>query len=341
MSLRGQVLAGLSLATACSGIPRQPEPGIASGVGYTQITLVDSARSLRPIQISLWYPSRDDGGSRPMTLAEYSRAITVEGTSVAVTPDVAAAGARELEGYLASLGATREGAHDALGMTLSAREDSPRPRSPLPTVVFGLGKDESAVMHADLAELVAASGFVVVTVPTVGTRSRATSWAVEDVSTHAADLDFALRTAARGGWSDTTRLAAIGYSYGSGAAVLFAQRHRGVRGLVLLDGSITFRDRLPTFREALSGVKVTAPVLYIGARNDARVDLSLLREIAPHAAVSISDSTGHLDFTTLAIVATRPGFEGFMRLGDELLPSGVAYRRVTRSVLAFIERHLR
>jgi hypothetical protein len=32
---------------------------------------------------------------------------------------------------------------------------------------------------------------------------------------------------------------------------------------------------------------------------------------------------GHLDFSTLAFVAARPGFEGFTRLGDDLLPPGV------------------
>ncbi len=271
-----------------------------------------------------------------MTLADYSRAITVEGTSTVVTPEVAAAGARELENYLVSLGATRKGAGEALGMSLSAREGVTRPQSPLPTVVFALGKDESPVMHADLAERIAARGFVVVTVPTVGTRRRATSWAPEDVLTHAADLDFALRSVARSRWSDTTRLAAIGYSYGAGAAVLVAQQHLGIRAVVILDGSIAFRDRLPTFSEALAGARITTPLLYLGARNDSRVDLSLLREIAPHAAITLSDSTGHLDFTTLTLAATRPGFESFMRLGDDLLPPGVVYRRVADSVLAFL-----
>ena len=274
-----------------------------------------------------------------MTLADYAMSITVEGTATPVTPEIAAAGAHEMVDYLMSLGATQTGAESALGVSFSARDKAPLPRSPLPLVVYALGKDESPVLHADLAERIAARGFVVVTTPTVGTRRRATSWDPEDVFTHAADLDFALRTSAARGWGDTTRMTLIGYSYGSGAAALLGERHSGTRAIVFLDGSIAFRDRLPTFRAALSGKRVSAAVLYLGARNDVRQDQSLLRSVAPQAIVALSDSTGHLDFTTLALIATRPGFTGFMRLGDNLLPAGVVYERVVRSVLEFIARN--
>lgn len=317
------------------------EPNTAPCVGYTLVEVADTARNMRPIHLSIWYPSTAGDSSRRMSLADYSHAIAVEGTATRVTPELAAAGVRELEDYLVSLGATRSGAHAATRMRLRAHAGAPRPGSPLPTVVIALGKDESPVMHADLAERIAARGHVVITVPTVGTARRATSWAAEDVLTHAADLEFALRRAVRDGWSDSTRMAVVGYSYGSGAAALLAQRHGGVRAMVLLDGSIAFRDRLPTFQEALAHVRISIPVLHLAARDDARLDLSLLRKVTEQPTVAISDSTGHLDFTTLALVATRPGFEGFMRLGDDLLPPGVVYERVVMRVIEFIEHWLK
>ena len=332
------VPAALWFFVACTPAPA-PSTDSGSDVGFTSFTVLDSTRNLRPVQVSMWYPSSQDG-SKKLTLADYSRAITVEGTAAAVTPDVAAAGARELRDYLVSLGSTPDGAGNALGMKLTAHEDARGPRSRLPVIVFALGKDESPVLHADLAETIAARGFLVVTAPTVGTRRRTTTWEAEDVFTHSADLNLALRTSAERGWGDTTRLAFLGYSYGSGAAVLLAEEHSATRGMVILDGSIAFRDRLSTFREALGRKRLTVPVLYLGARNDARQDQSLLKTIAPHAVVTLSDSTGHLDFTTLALVATQPGFEGFMRLGDDLLPAGVVYARVKEAVLEFMTKNV-
>jgi dienelactone hydrolase len=317
------------------------EPSTLGGVGHMLLEVVDSARGMRPIHVSVWYPSRNLDLTPRMSLADYARTIAVEGTATPVTPELAAAGVRELEDYLVSLGATREGAQAASRTRLRAHSAAPRPTSPLPTVLFALGKDESAVLHADLAERIAARGYVVITVPTVGAAQRSTSWAAQDVRTHAADLEHALRRVVRDGWTDTTRMAVVGYSYGSGAAALLAQRYRNLRGMVLLDGSIAFRDRLPTFREALADVRIGIPVLHIAARDDARLDLSLLREIARQPKVVVSDSTGHLDFTTLALVATAPGFEGFMRLGDDLLPPGVMYERISLRVVEALERWLK
>lgn len=317
------------------------EPSTPEGVGHMLLEVVDSARGMRPIHLSVWYPSRAVDSAPGMSLADYARTIAVEGTATPLTPELAAAGVREFEDYLVSLGATREGAQAASRTRLRAQNAAPRPMSPLPTVVIALGKDESAVLHADLAERIAARGYVVITVPTVGAAQRATSWAAQDVRTHAADLELALRRAVRDGWSDTTRMAVIGYSYGSGAAALLAQRHRNLRGMVLLDGSIAFRDRLSTFREALADVRISTPVLLIAARDDARLDLSLLREITRQPTVVISDSTGHLDFTTLALVATAPGFEAFMRLGNDLLPPGVMYERIALRVVEALDDWLK
>jgi len=67
------------------------EHGVPS-VGYALVEIVDSTRGMRPIHISVWYPSTDSDSANGMSLADYSRTIAVEGTANRVTPRLAAAG---------------------------------------------------------------------------------------------------------------------------------------------------------------------------------------------------------------------------------------------------------
>src|SRR5207247_1200270 len=99
---------------------------------------------------------------------------------------------------------------------------------------------ESPITFAALAEYLAGRGFVVVTVPLVGTNSALVRIDAQDLETQVRDLEFAVARARQLPFVNPVRLGVVGFDMGGMAGVILAMRHPGVGAFASLDSGIVY-----------------------------------------------------------------------------------------------------
>lgn len=339
--------------------PAQTPPllaGMATGphdVGFSVVRTADPSRPFgpaaapvpRPIQISLWYPTAPGHDARRMLFRHYAGHVATEGKPRPLTDEAAREGIGEYVAYHESIGAPPEALAALMETPMLAAYDAPVAAGRHPVVLFAVGKDESPVQHAVLAEYLASHGYLVASVPTMGARTREMTFDQPSVEAHARDLAFLLAYLRRHPSADAGRTGALGYSFGAGAALILAMRDPGVRAVASLDGSVGFRDRTALFEASplFRPGRMRAPFLHLNARGLERNDPRLIDALvcAPRTVASL-DGAEHLDFGSLgAIAGAFPDFRGpdwrFPRAPDPARTHATA----ARYVLAFFDAHLR
>lgn len=298
----------------------------------------------RPIQVYLWYPATpeagDPGEKRPLTLGDLVAWLGVEGSDDELDGDRAAAGRREFIDHFISVGADPDAAERLLAIEVLSRADAAAPPGRFPVVLLAAGHDGSPILHAAQAEHLASHGYVVLGAPGLGTEQRAMAFTPADVEAQVRDLAVVREYAREIPFAEAARPAIVGFSFGSGSALLLAARDTTIRAVVSLDGSIGFRDRLAMYRSAgYAGASVDVPILHLYARNDERVDLSALREARRPPLVATIDGAGHMDFTTVALFAAREPSFSTARLGGGAVDPQSVHALVLGATLSFLRGH--
>jgi pimeloyl-ACP methyl ester carboxylesterase len=202
----------------------------------------DSVRTgelARPIRISMWYPvpKQRVAGKRSMREAGYffRRAPTpyfarldslIERADVIPMRDFVFGKSDSLFQKFVSLpSAAYEGAKAATGR--------------FPLVMYSAGYNDRSHDNSVLAEYLASHGYVVATVPQVGTRSTRLTLRINpvDLETQARDLEFAMGKIQELAFVERDKLAVIGYSMGGIVALQIAARNPNVDAVVGLDAS--------------------------------------------------------------------------------------------------------
>ena len=327
-----------------TGIPGQLE------VGYRVIRSEDATRSFgsqpaRPMQISLWYPARAATGAA-LQFGDYMAEITTEGKPSTFRDDAAAEeGMREFSAFYSSIGVSRPTLDSIYRLHVQARRDAVALSSDSPVIIFAVGINESPAQHTALAEFLAAHGYLVAAIPTMGAQRRELAFSVEGVQTQVSDLDYVLRYVQEHKLSTFKNVGVIGYSFGSGAAVLLAASRPEVTAVVSLDGSIGFADRLPGY-EAVPGFNPAAlctPVLHVNVSASTRNQLRAVTNSACGDRYIATFTDGnHLDFSTVGLFAGRfPSFRtADWAFEHSKLPAQV-FEAAARLLLAFFDAHVR
>jgi hypothetical protein len=265
----------------------------------------DPLETARPMQISVWYPAGPAGeGSEPMRFGEY---VDLEGQ--AFGPDrsspASIADAREslrrgpLNPFFPD-GVSDADLRSVLETPTAAYRDAPAAEGRFPIVVHA---GFSLIGQSVLLEYLASHGYVVVSVPLLGT---APAWYHRGEGTPRAyqagadDIGFLLAEASGLEFADPERTAVIGMFSANG--LLFQMQHMRLDALAVLDGSYpdALRD-VPGF----DPTAVRIPILDMpraGSRPD-RAMLDSLR-FADRWSVAFED-VGHGDFYQFERIA-RP-----------------------------------
>jgi hypothetical protein len=288
----------------------------------------DSLETARPMQISIWYPATASANARRMEFGEY---VVLEGEALGLertTPErrteaVESLRRGPLNPYFPN-GVSDEELRRVLATRTASIWEAEPARGAFPLLIH-LG---STVGQTVLLEYLASHGYVVASIPVLGT---APAWYQRGEGTpeahqaSAADVGFVLATVAALPYADGSRAAVIGMLTAGG--LLFQMQHQRLRAMAMLDGSYPESLRsAPGFD--LRAIRI--PLLDIprsGARPD-RVMLDSMR-YADRYLVRF-DSVTHGDFYQFRRIA-HP------RQASE----HVSYRLVARYTRAFLDHELK
>ncbi len=193
----------------------------------------------RPVRMNVWYPA--GSGGTAMLFRDYIGSARTPGLAaeekIISTDDLGGAG-RGLHGLFRSSAVLEE----FMGTRMTAfRDATPSARGSYPVIVYSLGQGNYTQENIPLCEYLASHGFIVVSVPTLGTSLRRTTMFVHDQPSYenqVRDMAFAFAEVVRRfPTADRQRVASVGMSMGGVYALLFAMQNAAVRTVVGLDPS--------------------------------------------------------------------------------------------------------
>jgi dienelactone hydrolase len=305
---------------------------------------IAEGESARPIRVSIWYPARPARAARPMPYRAYlmltapnryfSRLnATIERADVTPLRDVIFRGSDSLFQKL-------------LALPTAAFANAPAAAGRFPVIGYSEGYNNRSHDNSVLAEYLASHGFIVVTVPQLGTAATRLTLRINpvDLETQTRDLEFAIGELLAGSNAAPRKLGVMGYSMGGVVALLLAARNPNVDAIVGLDPSI----RAPRFVELVTHApqfeprNIRAPLLSLQSGNAS--EASAQDTTVVHALrfadryVAQVGNAAHGDFSDFAVYADLFGLDVQGRTAGEARQSHAA---VSKAVLAFFQSALR
>ena len=289
----------------------------------------DTLETARPIQISVWYPATPSTDAQRMPFGDY---IALKASALGLeraTPERRTEAVESLrQGPLSPFfpdGVSDEDLRRVLGTQTAAIRDAEPEAGPFPLVIHaGFGLMGQSV----LLEYLASHGYVVATVPLLGTSP---AWYHRGEGTAAAyqagadDIGFVYGYARQWPFADVTRAAVIGMFSADG--LLFQMQHMQLDALAVLDGSYPAAlQEVPGFD--LDAVRI--PILDM-PRSDFRASRSMLDSLRYAERYLVRfDSVTHGDFYQFQRIAH-----------PERAAEHVSYHIIARYTRAFLDAVLK
>lgn len=234
------------------------------GVGVRVIEHFDFSRTFSSKNDPLGRPNRKERARPLQTLVWYPTQAPSE--IVMRVRDYLALWASETDFECAALPYEAEQWSQALAPALDdklwAVRDAPDAAGPFPLVIYAPSFSSRAWENADLCEYLASYGYVVLAVPSLGTRTRAMTMDIAGLRAQAQDISFLIGFARSLPQVDLERLAVVGFSWGGLANIFAADVDDRIGALVALDGSLRY---WPSLVQA-AGIKagsISVPLLSI------------------------------------------------------------------------------
>jgi len=328
------------------------EPG-AYPVGFRLFAEQDRSRSVaankgtatypRPIRVYVWYPAMAAG--KPMPFGRY--AVLADDD---VWPAEISGRARDV--LMFSRGPLARSLEPSafkvlLTRPMRAAENAKPAAGRFPLIAIGQGLYyESPIVFAALAEFLAGRGFVVVSVPLVGTASPLVRIDAQDLETQVRDVEFAIARARQLPFVSGDRLGVLGFDMGGMAGLLLTMRNRDVDAFASLDSGIFYPHPtgLPQASPSYDPAALRAPWLHAaplrpGERSqDPNVKSLFDTATASNRYLLVTNDMGHVDFTSYALIDGRramPAYWGDPR-PDAAHRHGIVADYVARFFAAFL-----
>ncbi|MEL6926891.1 MAG: prolyl oligopeptidase family serine peptidase, partial [Bacteroidota bacterium] len=215
-------------------------------VGFRHYTAIDSSRTYRihnefnnqaiyrPIPISIWYPATVRDGDQPLKVLNYLEVLKEE-EEWHHLPNAF------LLDWFSFLWNTPENeAH--LSETVTAFSAPHFAAGRYPVIVYAPSYQASSIENFALCEYLASHGYVVVSSPSRGTKTRWLEGATRrDMETQSRDVEFLLRELLRYSNIDDHKIALMGFSFGGLSNAVTAMKNDRICALISLDGTERYR----------------------------------------------------------------------------------------------------
>jgi hypothetical protein len=300
----------------------------------------DGATYARPIRVYVWYPAAKTA-SKPIRFGRYAALADddiwpaeISGRTHDVLKFSRGPLARSLD----------PAAFEALlQRPLLATENAKAAPGQFPLIAIGLGLYyESPITFATLAEYLAGRGFVIVTVPLVGTNSALVRLDAQDLETQVRNLEFAIARARQLPFVRPDRLGVLGFDMGSMAGVILTMRNPTVDAFASIGALYPHPSGLPQASSSYDVAALRVPWLAIAERRPQGSSANSLFGAAVHSNRYLLVTEGirdEVEFTSYALIEGRRAVPGYW---TEAGPDVVhRYRIVADYFVHFFDAFLR
>jgi tetratricopeptide (TPR) repeat protein len=291
----------------------------------------------RPIRVSVWYPARKGANASRMLYEDYMPSTARQ------------AGFAELNSLLKKRDVTNlraslkgEEYNNLVMMRMAAVQNAVAQNGAFPLIVYSAGLNNSSQDNVVLCEYLASHGFVVVTLPQLGTTSLDVNLKfqdAQDLETQALDLQYAIGAVNDFPNIDHHRLGIIGYSVGGVVALNLVTRNTDVDAMITLDPTfgVTPFIKMATQSPYYAPTKLRAPWMYM-YRVEPATNLAVLDALKYSHRYKL-EFTGmlHQDFSSLPMLATQS--VATPTRSPEAAKRG--YQTICRYVLNFFNAYLK
>src|SRR5216683_3133239 len=305
---------------------------------------IAQGESARPIRVSIWYPAKPARAARPIPYRAYLMQTPpnryfgrlnsmIERADVMPMRDVIFRGSDSLfQRFLA--------------LPTAAFANAPAAVGRFPVIGYSAGYNNRSHDNSVLAEYLASYGFIVVTVPQLGTSATRLTLRINpvDLETQTRDLEFAIGEVLDGSNAAPRRLGVMGYSMGGVVALLLAARNPNVDAIAGLDPSIRASrfvelvTRAPQFEPR----NIRAALLSLQSGNPSEAtaqDTTVVHALRfADRYVAQVGNAAHGDFSDFAVYADLFDLDVQGRTAAEARQSHAA---VSKAVLGFFQATLR
>ncbi|MBP93826.1 MAG: hypothetical protein CMC55_06895 [Flavobacteriaceae bacterium] len=248
-------------------------------VGYKVFHTYDNSRSFfqkydyygnrteypigRPMQVSIWYPSKLGNKFNNLLYKDYigftSSEINFEKTSIEDKDTSINALVNSLNNK-----AKQDQLKKILNSNTHALLDVDEITGDFPIILYAPPMNTSAIDNSIMCEYLASKGYVVLSVMAKGEFSQLQQRNLNAVEVQAEDLAFLLQYAKRKYPSD--KIGVFGFSLGGLSNIVFASKNKAVDATISLDGSIMSQGWLNDFTksELYNPERFTSNLLFIG-----------------------------------------------------------------------------
>jgi dienelactone hydrolase len=239
----------------------------------------------RPLQTLIWYPARPSD-AKAMTVGDY---VNITGTELTFGRPQSST---RVEEWRSAVGLT-------LRTPLWAVRDAPLAPGRFPLIIYAPGASEMAWSNADLCEYLASHGYVVISSPDMGARSRSMTIDLAGIDAEVRDISFLIGYAQTLPDVDISKVAVIGASFGGISNVFAAARDNRIDALVALDGSVRYAPGLVKRAGDVHPEEMSIPLLFFVQRNFSLEDQSRYLTDAWKDGPNVLNAWSHGDLTVV------------------------------------------
>ena len=251
------------------------------GVGFKYVYLLDKNRdwlpspfdssekpktAFRPLRIAIWYPAENENKK----LMKFENYINPESPDKYYGKLNEVMNDYDMWSYNGMFDKDKSIIKSLLDLKTKAVFNAKERPGKYPLVVYCSGWFSRSPDNALLAEYLASNGYVVVTVPQLGTGSTIFDFKVTEdrLITQVKDLQFALDYAVSLGNVDNEKIAAAGFSIGGIVQLWLSQQDSRIKALVGLDGSFMFKEWAELSQKGIRETRNNFPILSLYRGNE-------------------------------------------------------------------------
>ncbi len=241
-------------------------------VGFRHYTISDSSRTysriydystkriVRPIPVSIWYPSLQNiAHKKPLKILDYFEILKEEEEWEHLPNE------QVLNWfYYANTPANQ----NHLIEKTKAYFEVQFAKGRYPVIVYAPSHQASSIENFALCELLASHGYIVISAPSRGTETRWLSTNnAKEMETQARDIEFLIKEAGKFTMVDHNKIAVMGFSFGGLSNVIAQNRNKNIKAIVSLDGTERYQYTLLQRSPFFSIDKIDVPYLHMAQKD--------------------------------------------------------------------------